>query len=154
MDMDESEGWCSSKEVASTTGGNVGSHSEANNVELSVTLTSCNREVTGSMWTRAYKTILMSTFYDGLCAGAGFHEALKCIRDAVKDVLNVSKSQTATMNRRPPYVCLSRLVICHCARATCGFVLLCVFHDVVPPCASETKCSFRDHKVKETFQSI
>lgn len=53
MDMDESEGWCLSKEVASTMGGNVGSHSEANNVELSVTLTSCNREVTGSMWTRA-----------------------------------------------------------------------------------------------------
>lgn len=53
MDMDESEGWYLSKEVASTMGGNVGSHSEANSVELSMTLTSCNREVTGSMWPRA-----------------------------------------------------------------------------------------------------
>ncbi len=30
-------------------GGNVGSHSEANNVELSVTPNSCNREVRESM---------------------------------------------------------------------------------------------------------
>lgn len=47
--MDELEGWYLSKEVASTMWGNVGSHSEANSVELSVTLTSCNREVIGRM---------------------------------------------------------------------------------------------------------
>lgn len=50
MDMDESQGWYLSKELASPMGGNVGSHSEANSVELSVTLTSGNREVTGRMW--------------------------------------------------------------------------------------------------------
>lgn len=83
MDMDESEGWYLSKEVASTMGGNVGSHSEANSVELSVTLTSCNREVTGSMWPC---TCLINHFrgtaYDKLCTAAFFHEVFKCIPNA------------------------------------------------------------------------
>lgn len=40
-------------EVARMMEGNVGSHSEANNVELSMTSNSCNREVRESMLAHA-----------------------------------------------------------------------------------------------------
>lgn len=46
-------GWWLSIEVASVMEGNVGSHSEANNVELSVTPNSCNREFRESMLAHA-----------------------------------------------------------------------------------------------------
>lgn len=42
-----------STEVARMMEGNVGSHSEANNVELSMTSNSCNREVRESMLAHA-----------------------------------------------------------------------------------------------------
>lgn len=85
----------------------------------------------------------MSTLDVGLCTGACFHEAIKCIHIALKDVLNVSKSDIAILNRMAIWTSID-LSVTDC-RLSARLQHAALFCFACPPCASETKFSFRVH---------